>query len=165
MSFEADRQGLYFFICLALGFVFGAVSFPFDVICQTRRKFLRGVFELFRALLFAVFFIFFKTKYLLPSVKVYFLFSYYLGFYIYTKTFAKIIALFAKKMYNIVRTKCKRVKERGHDLRKTKKNSFGGNRIVRFAAVHFNKRNGLSNDNHKRKKSKNRRARRANKKA
>ena len=162
MTIEAKGQGESFFLCLALGYLFGALSGI--VFGEKRFKSLKisVLLQILKTCFFALFFVCCKNYYNLPSLKVYFLLAYYLGFYIYLKTLAKIIAKFDEKLYNKARIIVLKVGYLYYDARKKKKNSIGNNRVGGATALSFNRGDGLPNGDHKRQKNKNPKPRGAN---
>ena len=92
MTFDAKGQGEYFLLCFALGYIYGIISGVILGEKLFKSSKLTGISKVIRACFFAIFFVFYKNYYNLPSLKAYFLIAYYLGFYIYLKTLAKIIA-------------------------------------------------------------------------
>ena len=165
MTFDAKGQGEYFLLCFALGYIYGIISGVILGEKPFKSSKLTGISKVIRACFFAIFFVFYKNYYNLPSLKAYFLIAYYLGFYIYLKTLAKIIAKIDEKLYNKVKIILLKVRCLYYDARKKKKNSIGNNRIGGAFALSFNSGNGLPNGNYKRQKGKNPKSKRSNRAA
>ena len=168
MEFEANKQGVIFLILFSLGFVFGCVSCFCECEHLKHRKTIYFAINFFRYVFLALFFISMRNFYDLPALKWWFLLAFYLGFYIYQKTCAKVIAKFVEKLYNNFVKRVKNFKKRRwikSEFGKIKPNRISGNRNVRTFVIHSRFGYGVSNGNHKRQKSKNSRTKRTNRSA
>lgn len=157
MSFLATNQPIFALICFSIGFVLGIFLSPvgflsFFISSEKHKKY----FCALELLAVAFLFVFLKNYYQMGEFRVYMGAICLIGFYIYKKTLGKSIAIFLKKLYNILckrftfRRKCK------NDRRKIKKNSSGDNICGSNPTFYINSGYGLPNGNHKREKSKNR---------
>lgn len=162
MSFEADNQLLYFIICLSFGYLFGITSAIFDLFCVINNKIIDCVCVILRYILFAICFVLCKNYYNLPNIRLYMPLCALCGFALYKKTLYKIIAIYAKKLYN--KTITKLLKRRKIKNVTRQKNKIGSRRNVGNGSfiVYSYSGNDLSNDRNQRKKSEKRRARSRN---
>lgn len=162
MSFEAENQLLYFIICLSFGYIFGIISAIFDVLCEINNTILNCICVILRYILFAFCFVLCKNIYNLPNIRLYMPLCALCGFTLYKKTLYKIIAIYAKKLYNKA---IKLLKRRKIKNVTRQKNKIGSRRNVGNGSfiVYSYSGNDLSDDCHQRKKNKKGRARPRNK--
>lgn len=105
-------QIFVFFACTACGIASGVL---YDVIfCASypfRSKWVHIAADIFFFLLFAGLYIFISVVFSLPSFRLYMLLACFIGFFLYLKSFHKIVAFFMEKMYNGYSRKRKQRKE------------------------------------------------------
>ena len=165
MKFEADGQFYYALISVAAGYLCGLITFLFE--CQSVFKSVvpKIIFSGIRGFLLAAGFVIIKFLCGFPDLRFYMVLCFFIGFIVYKKTIAKVIAKFAEKIYNICIKNLTKWRKRINDTREKKKNSrrkHGGNGIV---TVHSFSGHDISNGKHFRKKGKNRTTRQANRSA
>ena len=103
MTFEQDLQLTYFILCFAFGYFFGLLSFFFDgFLISSTFNIAKQLAFFIRIALLSFFFVCMKNAYGIGQVRLYMPTACLLGFYAYLKTIGKIIAIFIKKVYNIV---------------------------------------------------------------
>ncbi len=167
MTFEADNQILYLAVSISAGYLSGAATFAFDLLSPVKNACIKGSIYLIRAVLLAAYFCAFRFFYNFDNVKLYMIACFLIGFLLYIKTFAKIIAKFGERVYNNVKIKLfkQRVKRRKRTnvTREKKKNSRRRNRVDGSVVIYSYRGNDLPNGNNQRKKAKVRRFKRANK--
>ena len=99
MTFEQDLQFSYFLLCFAFGYLFGLLTFFLDgFFVEKEINPFKSALMGGRIALLSFFFVYMKNRYNLGQLRLYMALSCILGFYIYLKTIAKIIAKF--KMFN-----------------------------------------------------------------
>lgn len=92
--------GLLYDLCFCLGYPF-------------RNKYVSAAFEALFCALFAIVYLFVSCSAQLPPLRLYMLAGLVLGFFLYLKSWHKIVAIFAEKVYNsIVRAIDRRRKQR-----------------------------------------------------
>ena len=105
-------QIFVFFACTACGIASGVL---YDVIfcaCYPiRAKWVHIVADIFFFLLFAGLYIFVSVMFSLPSFRLYMLCACFIGFFLYLKSFHKIVAFFMEKIYNGFSQRKKQQKE------------------------------------------------------
>ena len=167
MTFEADNQILYLAVSLSAGYLSGAVTFAFDLLSHVKNTYIKGSLYIIRAVLLAACFCAFRFFYSFGNIKWYMIACFALGFLLYIKTFAKIIAKFGERVYNKVKIKLfkwrDKRRKRANVTREKKKNSRRRNRVDGSVVIYSYRGNDLSDGNHQRKKAKVGRFKRANK--
>ena len=92
-----------FLLCVLIGVVGGILyDALFFVRSMYRRRWLRILCDVLFCICFAIFFVFISLWLDLPAVRAYFLLGCILGLLLYLKSFHKIVAFFAEKLYNSI---------------------------------------------------------------
>ena len=167
MTFEADNQILYLAVSLSAGYLSGAATFAFDLLSPLKNSFVKGSLYVIRAAILAVCFCVLRFIYDFCNIKWYMIACFALGFLLYIKTFAKIIAKLSERVYNKLKIKLfkrrDKRRKRANVTREKKKNSRRSNRVDGSVVIYSYRGNDLSDGNHQRKKAKDGRFKRANK--
>lgn len=158
MNFEADGQLYYACISIACGYIGGLTTFAFEYGEVVRGRITKYIFAIIRAVILAIEYTAIKYLYGFNDVKWYMIVGFLAGFIVYKKTIAKIIANFMQKMYNRLNKVLilwrKRIDDTGQK-KKTGHCKHGGNGAIAF---YSSCSHDISNDNHKRKKGKDRKS-------
>ena len=95
------NQIFIFFVCVSLGIVAGPVyDFLFCVRYPFKRKWVTIVTDVLFFALFAGGYLFVSVLFSLPGIRVYMFAGCLLGFFLYLKSFHKIVAFLTEKIYN-----------------------------------------------------------------
>lgn len=165
MIFEADSQLSSLLVSVASGFLSGAATGFFDLSAHIKKAYITYPIAVLRALICAVLYLTVRFIYEFPDLKWYMTAGFFIGFALYIKTFAKIIAKGGEKLYNTVIKSLKKRRARYNVAREKKKNSRRRNRVDGAAFVHSYRGNDLSDGHSERKKDKAGRIKSANKTA
>lgn len=122
-------QAHAFFVCAALGYLFGTCSAP---LCLVGYPFPRGVkiaLQLLFCLACAAVYPFLAIRIGLPPLRLYLIAALAAGFFLYWKSLRKIVAFSAEKVYNkvagVIRRKRKKGKRRACPKRSQRKKREG----------------------------------------
>ena len=132
--FVTKNQFYIFIACLAIGGVFGSFcSFSASVKFFIKNKFLKAFCDVFASFFLSVIFVLFSFYLRFSNLKLYMLCGVFIGIYLYLKSFHIILAKYAEKIYNIYKSKRKklsndRIKSKKVDRRRYgRRSSVGGN--------------------------------------
>ena len=107
-------QIFVFFACTACGIVSGVLyDVIFCALYPIRARWVHIVTDMFFFVLFAGLYLFVSVMFSLPSFRLYMLCACFIGFFLYLKSFHKIVAFFMEKIYNGYGRKRKQKEERG----------------------------------------------------
>ncbi len=106
-------QFYIFLVCAALG-IFSGVLYDiiFCAVYPFRKSWVKITADIFFAVLFTALYVFVSLLFSFPAFRLYMFLGCLCGFYLYLKSFHKIVAFFAKMLYNKTHTK-KREKVHG----------------------------------------------------
>lgn len=96
--------------CLSAGLVAGALCEPLSAIFfLTRSKAVKIAADVLCGIVTALVFVLIFTAFALPDLRPYMLFFCGAGFWLWRRSFHRILDFFANKLYNKYRSSCKRI--------------------------------------------------------
>ena len=98
------------FACISAGLAAGALCEPLFVLFFLARNKAVGIAaDVLCGIITALVFVLFFTAFALPDLRAYMLFFCAAGFWLWKRSFHRILAFFANKLYNRYRSSCKRI--------------------------------------------------------
>ena len=161
--FVTKNQFYVFLSCISFGGCAGLLLSAINGVgFLFKKKTINFICSVLALMVIGVLFSYYSYKMFFPNVRVYMLVGVMIGIYLYYKSFYIILAKLLKKFYNIYKQKIKKLKGKGNDRNKSKKddnsNDGGGSAPSRNLAIY----NGLSNDFNKGRRKSHRPFKRAN---
>ncbi len=145
--FVTKNQFYVFIACIAFGGCSGIILSIVNFFASlTKNKALKFVFSILAMSIIGIIFSTYSHRLFFPNVRVYMIVGVLTGIYLYYKSFYIILAKLVKKFYNICKRKIKKIKGKGYDRIKSKKNDSGNHGRRSIVASNIAVNNGLSDD-------------------